>query len=59
MVGFGISSPEQSKDVASMSDGVVVGSAIVDFISQNQNQENLKKLVHDFVKPLADASKSD
>ena len=42
-----------------MSDGVVVGSAIVDFISQNQNQENLKKLVHDFVKPLADASKSD
>mgnify|MGYP006083919943 CR=1 FL=1 len=59
VVGFGISSPEQSKDVASMSDGVVVGSAIVDFISQNQNQENLKKLVHDFVKPLADASKSD
>ena len=59
VVGFGISSPEQSKDVANMSDGVVVGSAIVDFISQNQNQTNLKELVYDFVKPLADASKSD
>jgi len=57
VVGFGISSPEQSKDIASISDGVVVGSAIVDFISQNQNQSNLNELVHDFVKPLADASK--
>ena len=59
VVGFGISSPEQSKDIARMSDGVVVGSAIVDFISQNKNQSNLKELVHDFVKPLADASKPD
>ncbi|MCH2024707.1 MAG: tryptophan synthase subunit alpha [Verrucomicrobiales bacterium] len=58
VVGFGISSPEQTKDIASMSDGVVVGSAIVDFISQNQNQSNLKELVYNFVKPLADASKS-
>ena len=28
-VGFGISSPEQAKDVASVADGVVVGSALV------------------------------
>jgi len=28
-VGFGISSPEQAKDVASVADGIVVGSALV------------------------------
>lgn len=59
VVGFGISSPEQSRKVASMSDGVVVGSAIVDFISENQNDSNLNELVYDFVKPLVEASKSD
>ena len=57
VVGFGISTPEQSEAVSKMSDGVVVGSAIVDFIAKNQNDSSLPELVYDFVKPLVDAAK--
>jgi tryptophan synthase alpha chain len=35
VVGFGISSPEQVREVASVADGVVVGSAIVNCIPEN------------------------
>jgi tryptophan synthase alpha chain len=35
VVGFGISSPEQVSEVASVADGVVVGSALVNCIPQN------------------------
>jgi tryptophan synthase alpha chain len=34
-VGFGISSPEQVRAVGEVSDGVVVGSALVNCISEN------------------------
>jgi tryptophan synthase alpha chain len=33
-VGFGISTPEQARDMASISDGVIVGSAIVKIIAE-------------------------
>jgi tryptophan synthase alpha chain len=33
-VGFGISSPEQAKDVSSVADGVVVGSALVRILAE-------------------------
>jgi len=38
-VGFGISTPEQARDVARLADGVVVGSAIVRTIEQNRDLE--------------------
>ncbi|MCK9907201.1 tryptophan synthase subunit alpha, partial [Frankia sp. Cpl3] len=34
-VGFGISTPEQVREVASFTDGVIVGSAIVQEIERN------------------------
>ncbi len=34
-VGFGISTPEQAKKMADMSDGVIVGSAIIKLIAQH------------------------
>ena len=34
-VGFGISSPEQAREIASLADGVIVGSAIVDLVAQH------------------------
>ena len=33
-VGFGISTPEQAKNMAQKADGVIVGSAIVKLIAQ-------------------------
>ncbi len=56
-VGFGINTPEQAALVASVSDGVVVGSAIVNQIAQNAENPDLAQSIGDFVKPLIDATK--
>ena len=34
-IGFGISTPQQARDMAKLSDGVIVGSAIVKLIAQH------------------------
>ncbi len=34
-IGFGISTPEQAKQMAELSDGVIVGSAIVKLLAQH------------------------
>ena len=57
-VGFGISTPEQARTVATMADAVVVGSAIVKLIEQHGNAPDLAVKLRDFVKPLVDAVKS-
>lgn len=57
-VGFGISTPEQARTVATMADGVVVGSAIVRLIATHGADPDLRQKVGDFVKPLVDAVKS-
>lgn len=44
-VGFGISTPEQAKEFAAVSDGAIVGSAIVKIVSQ---------FGKDSIKPVAD-----
>jgi tryptophan synthase alpha chain len=41
VVGFGISSPDQVREVGEVSDGVVVGSALVNCISENLNDSKL------------------
>jgi tryptophan synthase alpha chain len=40
-IGFGISTPEQAKDIASYADGIVVGSAIVKLIAENSQRDDL------------------
>ncbi len=46
-VGFGISTPQQAKTIASIADGIVVGSAFVKLIENNKNvAEQLSKLAH-------------
>jgi tryptophan synthase alpha chain len=57
-VGFGISNPKQAKLVASSSDAVVVGSAVVNQIAQYGKSKDLVKHVGEFVKSLADAINS-
>ena len=54
IVGFGIKTPEASQTIASISDGAVVGSAIVDLIGQGKSPDE----VLTFVKGLADGAHS-
>lgn len=57
VVGFGISTPEQAAEIAAMSDGAVVGSAIVNIVAEHGGADDLEDRVFDFVKPLVDAVK--
>jgi tryptophan synthase alpha chain len=57
-VGFGISSPDQAREVASQADAVVVGSAIVRKIAEAGSDPDLLTRIASFVRPLADAVKN-
>ena len=54
-VGFGISTPEQAREVSRFADGVIVGSAIVKMIEENLNRPDLVERVGGFVSSLAKA----
>jgi len=56
VVGFGISKPEQVREVAKVADGVVVGSALVNCISQNlDNRDNILSSISAKTKSLTGA----
>jgi len=57
-VGFGISNSKQAKLVASSSDAVIVGSAVVNQIAMHGKSQELVAKVSAFVKSLANAVKS-
>lgn len=52
-VGFGISTPQQVRAVAEIADGVVVGSALVRVVEENQGRDNLVSLVESRVRELS------
>jgi tryptophan synthase alpha chain len=54
-VGFGISTPEQAKEVSGFADGVIVGSAIVKIVEEEGKNDQLAERVGDFIASLADA----
>ncbi len=51
-VGFGISSPQHVRQINSIADGVIVGSAIVKKIKENINQKDMVKIAGRFVRAL-------
>lgn len=51
-VGFGVSNPQQIKQIYKVADGVIVGSAIIKKIKENLNKKNLPKIVAEFVASL-------
>lgn len=51
-VGFGINSPEQAEMVAKVSDGVIVGSAIVKIVENNASDSQVASKVGAFVRTL-------
>ena len=52
VVGFGIKTPEASKEIAGVADGAVVGSAIVDLLGKGQSPAEVLA----FVRGLADGA---
>ena len=56
-VGFGISNPDQAREIAQTADAVVVGSAIVKRIAEHGRDADLIEKVSAFVEPLARAVK--
>ena len=51
-VGFGISTPEQAREVGRVADGVIVGSAIVRLVEQHGGTSDLLARVGDFIAAL-------
>ncbi|MEY2584485.1 MAG: tryptophan synthase alpha chain [Verrucomicrobiota bacterium] len=56
-VGFGISTPEQAREVARVADAIVVGSAIVKKIHENATGQDMPARIGEFVRPLVAATK--
>ncbi len=52
-VGFGIATPEQAKQMAQVSDGAIVGSAIVKLVKEHG--QDCVPIVRDYVKSMKDA----
>jgi len=50
--GFGISNPQQARKVSRYSDGVIVGSAIIDLIEKSTTRKAILKNVGNFVASL-------
>ena len=58
-VGFGIKTPEHARSVAERADGIVVGSAIVELVKSNLDDDGqpgpeLVGKVHEFVRQIAE-----
>ena len=55
LVGFGISGPEQAKEAAQCSDGVIIGSAIVKIIETHSDPAERNQKIADFVSGIKEA----
>ena len=54
-IGFGVSTPEQAREIAAYADGIVVGSAIVKLITDNTQRADLVALVSQDVREMKKA----
>jgi len=55
-VGFGISNARQAKEVSKISDGVIIGSAIIEKIRENIGRHDLARRVGNFVEKFIGGS---
>ena len=55
LVGFGISTAEQAKEVAAVADGVIVGSAVVRCIERAESGKSMADAAGDFVREFVEA----
>ncbi len=54
-VGFGISKPQQAREIGRFADGIVIGSAVVCLIDENKNNCDLVKIVSGYVSGIKKA----
>ncbi|MBU9789513.1 tryptophan synthase subunit alpha [Lentilactobacillus sp. IMAU92037] len=52
-IGFGVHTPEQAKEMATIADGVIIGSAIVDIV--DKQKQNAPEAVEKFTKSIRSA----
>ena len=57
-VGFGVSSPEQVREISKWADGAVVGSALVDLIAAKRDSPDLLVEVRNFASLLKEATRA-
>jgi len=55
VVGFGISTPRQAREIASYADGIVIGSAAVRLIDEHRTREDLLEIASSFAKDIKGA----
>jgi tryptophan synthase alpha chain len=51
-VGFGISQPQQAREIGQFADGIVIGSAVVKLIDENRNNPDLIKIVSNYTEKI-------
>jgi tryptophan synthase alpha chain len=51
-IGFGISTPEQAKEISPYVDGIVIGSAVVKMIAENSQRSNLVRVVSEYTREM-------
>ncbi len=56
-VGFGIAKPEQAREIGNYSDGIIIGSALLNIIEKYKNKRGLIKEVERFVSEIKSALK--
>lgn len=52
VVGFGISTPQQAREIAPYVDGIVIGSAFVRLIEENRDRADMIHIVSDYVRKI-------
>ena len=55
LVGFGISGPEQAREAVKVSDGVIIGSAIVKLVEKNKNPVERDRKLGEFIASIQKA----
>ena len=55
LVGFGISTADQAREVAAVADGVIVGSAVIRCVEKAQEGTSMTDAVGNFVRELVEA----
>lgn len=51
-VGFGISQPQQAREIGQFADGIVIGSAVVRMIDENKSNPDFIKIVSSYVSEI-------
>ncbi|MCK5551862.1 MAG: tryptophan synthase subunit alpha [Deltaproteobacteria bacterium] len=56
VVGFGISTPQQAREIAPYVDGVVIGSAFVRLIEENRDRDDMVNIVSNYARKIKKSS---